>query len=167
MNNRENIFKSIMEENKDRIYRICCYYISSNEDRKDLYQEVFQNIWKGLKDFRGDSAVSTWIFRITVNTALSFITKKKKKKKQFDEYRNFLNSTKNNQEVDNKYREINILHKAIARLPIIDMIIISLVLEDIGKKEIAKITGLTEGNVRVRIHRAKEKLKKLIEGGPS
>ena len=167
MNDSENIFKSIMEKNQDRIYRICCYYVSSKEDRKDLYQEVFQNIWRGLNHFRGDSAVSTWIFRITVNTALTFITKKKKEKKRMKEYSNFLSSNEDNQKVEDKYKEINILHGAIAQLPVVDMIIMSLVLEDTNSKEIAKISGLTETNVRVRIHRAKAKLKELIEGGKS
>ena len=63
--------------------------------------------------------------------------------------------------------EIEMLHKSILQLPLIDMIIISLVLEEVPSKDIAKIIGLTDSNVRVRIHRTKNTLKKIIEGGES
>ena len=72
---------------------------------------------------------------------------------------------KENKTETNSKESINLLQWGISRLPLLDMIIISLVLEESSSKEIAKITGLTESNVRVRIHRAKEKLKELIEGG--
>ena len=69
------------------------------------------------------------------------------------------------EENDESMEQLNLLHRGISQLPLVDMIIISLFLEDTGSKEIAKITGLTDSNVRVRIHRAKAQLKKLIEGG--
>ena len=165
MKDKEIFFENIIEENKDKIYRICCYYISNEDDRKDLYQETLLNIWKGLDKFRGAAAVSTWIFRITVNTALGFLSKKKgelSKATKFD-------LTENKLFVDNERKsdDIKILHLCISKLPLIDMIIISLVLEDVPSKEIAKITGLTDSNVRTRTHRIKNTLKKLIEGGES
>ncbi len=77
MEKGKQFFSSLIEEHKDKIYRICCYYLSDEEDRKDLYQETLLNIWKGFKKFRGDATFSTWMFRITVNTALKFLSKKR------------------------------------------------------------------------------------------
>jgi RNA polymerase sigma-70 factor (ECF subfamily) len=166
MKKTEHSFSRLVEENKDKIFRICCYYLSDDEDRKDLYQEVLLNLWKAFKSFREESAFSTWAFRITVNTALQFISKEKK-----------LNATRKNYPSQDtgqedvglitEQNEIEILHKSIVQLPLIDMIIISLVLEEVPSKDIAKIIGLSDSNVRVRIHRAKNALKKIIEGGAS
>ena len=108
MKDKEKFFENILEENIDKIYRICCYYISDNDDRKDLYQEALVNIWKGLDKFRGDAAVSTWIFRITVNTALGFIAKKKvetSKTSKFDLFENKILSDN-----ENNLDDIKILH---------------------------------------------------------
>ncbi len=166
MEKTEHNFSRLIEENKDKIYRICCYYLSNNEDRNDLYQETLLNLWKAFKSFREESAFSTWAFRITVTTALQFISKD-----------NRLNATKksySSQDLSiedinmiSEQNEIDILNKSILQLPLIDMIIISLVLEEVPSKEIAKIIGLTDSNVRVRIHRAKNALKNIIEGGES
>ncbi len=164
MKRGEQIFANLIEENKDRIFRICCYYIADVEDRKDLYQETMLNIWKGFKTFKGESKFSTWAYRITVNTALAFISKKKRIQgktmnyvQQFEQDKSKTNS--------NSIEAVNLLHQGLSRLPLLDMIIISLFLEEASSNEIAAITGLTESNVRVRIHRAKEKLKEIMEGG--
>ena len=165
LKNIETRFANIVEENKDKIYRICCYYVSDDDEVKDLYQEVLMNIWKGLDKFRGDSLITTWIFRITVNSALASLARQKKSKKValFEDI--IINSEQESQKDRNK--EIKHLQKAVSQLPLLDMIIISLVLEEVSTKEIANITGLTGGNVRVRIHRAKEVLRKIIEGEKS
>ena len=166
MEKTEHKFSRLVEENKDRIYRICCYYLSDDEDRKDLYQETLMNIWKSFKSFREESAFSTWAFRITVNTALQFISKEKRMQTGSKNY-----SIQQVNQVDEskmtEQNDIEILQKSILQLPLIDMIIISLVLEEVSSKDIANIIGLTDSNVRVRIHRAKSTLKKIIEGGES
>ena len=165
MKKDENIFSNLIEENKDKIFRICCYYVANEEDRKDLYQETLLNIWKGYKSFRKESTFSTWSFRITVNTALAFLSKKRSIQQKSKRYSEIVETRKI--EKQKSLVEINLLHKGISQLPLLDMIIISLVLEEETSKEIAVITGLTETNVRVRIHRAKEKLKELLKGGES
>ena len=164
MKKGEQIFSNLIEENKDRIFRICCYYLSEEEDRKDLYQETLLNIWKGFKSFKGESKFSTWAYRITVNTALAFISKKKRIQEKTMNYMQKFEQNKSKAKA-NSMEAVNLLHQGISRLPLIDMIIISLVLEEASSNEIATITGLSESNVRVRIHRAKKKLKEIMEGG--
>ena len=166
MKKTEHNFSRLVEENKDKIYRICCYYLSNDEDRKDLYQEALLNLWKAFKSFREESAFSTWAFRITVNTALQFLNREKRLKTSRKNYSS-QNISQEDKSLITEQNEIEILHKSIIQLPLIDMIIISLVLEEVPSKEIAKIIGLTDTNVRVRIHRAKNVLKKIIEGGKS
>ena len=73
--NKEEQFKKIIDENGGRILRICRYYNSNPEDQKDLYQEILINVWKSLDRFRGDSKISTWVYRIAVNTSLNFTGK--------------------------------------------------------------------------------------------
>ena len=166
MEKTEHNFSRLIEENKDKIYRICCYYLSNDEDRNDLYQETLLNLWKAFKSFREESAFSTWAFRITVNTALQFISKDKRLNATKKSYSSQDLSIEDSIKISEQ-NEIDILNKSILQLPLIDMIIISLVLEEVPSKEIAKIIGLTDSNVRVRIHRAKNTLKNIIEGGES
>jgi len=166
MEKTEYNFSRLIDENKDKIYRICCYYLSNDEDRKDLYQETLLNLWKAFKSFREESAFSTWAFRITVNTALQFISKEKRLYTARKNYSSQDLSIEDKNTISEQ-DDIDILHKSILQLSLIDMIIISLVLEDIPSKEIANIIGLNDANVRVRIHRAKNILKKIIEGGES
>jgi RNA polymerase sigma-70 factor (ECF subfamily) len=166
MKKTEHNFSRLVEENKDKIYRICCYYLSNDEDRKDLYQETLLNLWKAFKSFREESTFSTWAFRITVNTALQFISREKKLQASWKDY-SHQDLSQGDKSMITDQNEIELLNKSILQLPLIDMIIISLVLEDVSSKDIAKIIGLTDSNVRVRIHRAKNTLKKIIEGGES
>ena len=163
MDSVEQIFANLIEENKDRIFRICCYYLADEEDRKDLYQETLLNIWKGFKSFKGEAAFSTWAFRITVNSALSFISRKKSIQLKTVKYAQVVEQNNNKANI-NSEEAIDLLHQGISKLPLLDMIIISLVLEETTSKEIAAITGLTESNVRIRIHRTKEKLKEMMKG---
>ncbi len=101
MENSENIFTNLIEENKDKIYRICCYYIASEEDRKDLYQETLLNIWKGYKSFKWEAAFSTWVFRITVNTALAFLAKKRSIQQKTSQYANLIKAGENVEKFNN------------------------------------------------------------------
>ena len=146
---KEAAFRKLYEEYRNRIYRMCCYYVSGKEDREDLYQEVFQNLWRGLEKFRGDSSLSTWAYRVTVNSALSFLSKTKSSEKRSAEYREFIWSRGEPEQEGPENVAIDLLYHAIAKLALIDMIIMSLVLEGASTREIAGTTGLTESNAKV------------------
>lgn len=163
---KEERFKKIVEENKDRIDRICRYYAPSEEDSKDMCQEVLVNIWKSLDSYRGDAAMSTWIYRIAVNTSLSLSGKAFKQFK----FRVDTDSVNLGNLLDEDESEktallefhLDALQLEINQLSIIDKALISLMLEDLSGKEIANIVGLTEPNVRVKIHRIKETLREAM-----
>lgn len=166
MTNKELKFRKIIEENEQRISSICRYYSSNEEDHKDMLQEVLINIWKSLDSFRGDAQLSTWIYRVAVNTAMGFANKEIRRQKIFldqkdNSLQNFIHvdeSTANERE-----KLYQVLENQINQLSVIDKIIMTLVLESVNHKEIASVIGITEPNVRVKIHRIKAELKESLE----
>lgn len=163
--NKEEYFNKIAAENGQRIRRICSYYSYCAEDSKDIYQEVLVNIWRSLDSFRGDAALSTWIYRIAVNTSLSFNRKSIKDTKWQVEL-NEENLATLNEEENNDISDISLgnLQIALNACSVIDKSIISLLLEGLPLREIADIIGLTEPNVRVKIHRIKKALRTQLNG---
>ncbi|HSD07234.1 RNA polymerase sigma factor [Flavobacterium sp.] len=144
----ENIYKSYW----DRIFRLCMGFVNDYDVAQDLAQETFIIVWQKLDTFRNESSIGTWIFRIASNNCLKQI----EKEKRFPKSELPAHITEEKQY--SLEPQIQFLYKCIAELPEIERIIISLELEDIKQAEIAKIVGLSEANIRVKIHRIKEKL---------
>ena len=127
---KEKRFKEILGENGERIKKICRYYCTNDEDKKDMYQEVLVNIWKSLDKFRGDSSISTWIYRIAVNTSLSFSGKAYRDKKLFiDKVPESLNFLLYENELEQKFqveKQLEQLEICLNELSVIDKILMSL-----------------------------------------
>ncbi|MBN2637532.1 MAG: RNA polymerase sigma factor [Bacteroidales bacterium] len=161
--NKEERFNQILSENSERIKRICGYYNSDPEDQKDMYQDVLINIWNSLDNFRGESAVSTWIYRIAVNTSLNFTGKVFREMKLIvKEDISKLKMIVDDEGAEKKLKEeenFERLQCELNQLSVIDKALISLVIEGLSMKEIAEIIGITEPNVKVKIHRVKTQLK--------
>ena len=162
-NSKEIRFRQVVEENGNRISRICSYYSKNAEDRKDMYQEILVNIWKSLDKFRGESALSTWIYRIAVNTSLTFAGKSYRNMNlNIDQLPQSIGILLDDDELEHKQKtELNLLEleTQVNLLSIIDKALITMVLEGLSMREIAEVIGLTEPNVKVKIHRIKEHLK--------
>ncbi len=160
---KEKRFKEILEENSGKISKICRFYCSNEEDKKDMYQEVLVNIWKSLDKFRGDSTISTWIYRIAVNTSISHSGMANRNKKLYiDQVPQNLNLLLDDRDQEQKFQieeQLEQLEICLNQLSVIDRILISLVFEGLSMREIADVVGLTEPNVKVKIHRVKEQLK--------
>ncbi len=169
MQKKEEHFNRLVKENNQRIQSICKYYASVTEDQKDIYQEVLVNIWKSLETFRGEAQESTWIYRIALNTALGFAGKEFRRMKfNLDPgEKGIQNILVEDDGVDIKLREdqLNALQVHLNQLTVIEKAIMSLVLEDLSSKEISEIIGITEPNVRVKVHRIKEILREKMNGG--
>jgi RNA polymerase sigma-70 factor (ECF subfamily) len=146
-------FESIYSRDWQKIFRLCMGYVNDTDAAKDLTQETFIKIWKQLPNFRNDSSVRTWIYRIASNTCLRQIQKDNKMPKSVLPAQFLVETPQKDTEDD-----ITFLYQYISELMEVDRIIISLELEDVNQKEIAQIVGISEGNVRVRVHRIKEKL---------
>lgn len=146
------LFEEIYDAYYSKIFRVCMGYMNDHAWAQDAAQETFITVWRKLPQFRNESAIGTWIFRIASNHCLRQLEKQHKMPRaempvQLED--------KPPPDIEN---QVQLLYKCIAGLPEIDRIIISLELEDIKQAEIASIVGLSETNIRVKIYRIKEKL---------
>ncbi len=163
---KEKKFNEIVSENSERIQRICRYYNANTADQQDMYQEILTNIWKSLDNFRGDAKLSTWVYRIAVNVSIAYTSK------SFKESKLYVNADTDNlggiiadthpEETLKEEQQVEDLQNAINTLSVIDKALISLTLEGLSMKEIANVIGITEPNVKVKIHRIKTQLKEQL-----
>lgn len=158
---REEYFKEITTHHKDKIYRICLAYLYEKELVDDLYQEVLINVWNGLKNFKGNAKLTTWLYRVTLNTTITFNRHTKKHVQLFnselpDTFEEVLDT-----ERQAKENRVNKLMQCVQKLKKDERLIISLVLEELSYKEIADIIGIEANNVGVRINRIKKRLLKI------
>ena len=145
-------FEEIYSQYYQRVFRLCIGYLNDRDWAKDVVQETFITVWQQQGKFKGESSIGTWIFRIASNHCLRQIEKEKRIPKG-QMLRDVEDTPANSIEPRTAF-----LYKCIADLPESERLIISLELEDVDQKEIASILGLSEANVRVKIHRIKEKL---------
>ena len=152
--NQETFFKEIYETYSPKVHRLCLGYTGDTMEADDLLQEVFIKAWQKLDKFRGDSQISTWIYRIAVNTCLYHL-RSQKNKKSVDIDKAII---KKEEETDDKEQQVQLLYKCISELSEADRLIITLLLEEVPYNEIATVTEISEGNLRVKIHRIKQQL---------
>ncbi|MCF3111968.1 sigma-70 family RNA polymerase sigma factor [Niabella sp. CC-SYL272] len=151
------ILKAIHEHQKI-IYKICNLYRDNREDQEDLFQEIVYQLWKSYPSFKGASKVSSWIYRVALNTALTIY---RKPSVVIDYYRDLPEGIHPSEEKIPEYSER--LFLALRTLNDSEKAIIALYLEDFSYKEIATITGLSTNNIGVRLNRIKNKLKELLK----
>ncbi|MCL4637435.1 MULTISPECIES: RNA polymerase sigma factor [Olivibacter] len=158
MTRKEALFKDIFDKNNRKVYHLCYGYTGDSEAANDLMQETFIKVWQNLDRFRNQSQISTWIYRIAVNTCLSYL--RVEKRKATDEINERIIETKAD-DVSDKQEQVNQLYKCISQLEENERIIITMVLDEMPYQEIAEISGISEGNLRVKIHRIKSKLTEI------
>jgi len=155
--NKEEQFQNIYYKNYPNVIRLCLGYVNGREDlAKDLAQEVFIKVWQNLQSFRNNSNISTWIYRITVNTCLQELRRKKVKHLTLNIA---ADKTINPDEKEDQFME---MYRCINTLSSDNKTIILLELENVPQLEIAQITGISHQAVRTRIHRIKEQLSKCV-----
>ena len=145
-------FEEVYIQYSPQVFRVCMGYINDYEHARDLTQETFIAVWQNLPSFQNRSKISTWIFRIATNNCLRAIERAGRIKTTELPYD--LPAVQE-ETIEEK---LAFLYSCIAELEETERIIISLLLEDLPQAEIAAIVGLGEGNVRVKIHRIKDKL---------
>lgn len=156
--NKEALFKEIFQANSKKIYHLCYGYTGDDDSANDLVQETFMKVWQNLDKFRNQALISTWIYRIAVNTCLSWLRVEKRQAK--DELTDKIIENKQ-EEPSEKNEQVAQLYKCISRLEENERIIIAMVLDEVPYPEIAEVSGISEGNLRVKIHRIKQKLTEL------
>jgi RNA polymerase sigma factor (sigma-70 family) len=154
-------FLSDFEKNQNIAHKICRMYTTDQEAHNDLFQEITIQLWKNYSKFRGDAKFSTWMYRVALNTAISLYRKSTKSIKT-DDFSNVAFRISSTEYDDTEEKQLEALYKAIHQLNDIDKALIFLYLEDKNFHEIAETLGISNVNARVKMNRAKEKLKSIL-----
>jgi RNA polymerase sigma factor (sigma-70 family) len=153
----EKEFLTILKEHQNIIYKLVHIYAASEEDKKDLYQEIVLQAWKGYPSFRGESKFSTWLYRLCLNTI--FTIKRKTNRIEYTDTGRYEEHLTVATQTDDKER----LYKAIRSLRETERAIISLHLDGYDNKEVGELLGITANLVGVKLHRIKQQLTTLLK----
>ncbi|PQB06809.1 RNA polymerase [Polaribacter filamentus] len=161
-NNLEVDFDQILKKNKHKIFRLCRIYAVAPIEPQDLFQEVVFQIWKSLDNFKGKSAIDTWVYKVAINVCLRSkmkFDKSNNKTERFDS----IHFTPLEKEVNaSELEKFEYLKECIATLNESDTPLIVLYLDDLSYKEISLITGLSENHIAVKMKRIRKKLFECI-----
>lgn len=143
------------------VFQLALGFVKGNRDQAaDLSQEVFIQVWNHLDGFRSQSSHKTWVYRITVNSCLGFLKKSKREAVLQDPGHTILDQAR--EEQDYSQNVLDELYRAMGKLDDLDRLIISMLLDELPYGEMAEVLGISSSNLRVKIHRVKKKLKKLM-----
>lgn len=144
------------------IYKVCRIYAYNEVDRQDLYQEIIIQLWKAYQTFRAESKFSTWLYRVSLNTAISGLRKKKNVIKSYEP--NNLPIEMGDIDYDEQQDEnLKELYIAIEKLNETEKAIVMLYLENKSYEEMEDVLGINQGNLRVKMNRIKDKLRNLTK----
>ncbi|HEX2866881.1 MAG TPA: RNA polymerase sigma factor [Ignavibacteriales bacterium] len=161
---RDELFREALEENQKMIFRVCCRFFGPGENAKDAYQDILLKIWMNIEGFRGECQLKTWIYRISVNVCITFRSKNKRKSSLFVPFSEPAYRVPDEEKLlEDEENKLLFFRKFMDELSGADKALVSLYLEDLDTREMSRITGLSESNVRVRIHRIKSEIKKQWE----
>ena len=154
---KEAVFTDLIREHQGLLYKVTSIYTDNKEDQEDLLQEIVYQLWKYFDSFRNDSKITTWMYRVAMNTAITFIKKKKRRPDSIPIADVFIKQSDTNNDA---YEErLRLLYQHLKYLNTLEKGLIFLLLEGKSYKEIAQITGLNDSNVGTKISRIKKKLK--------
>ena len=158
----EKQFEKLIKDHELLILKVCAVYASHGADRQDLFQEIVIQLWKAYPKFKGESKLSTWLYRVAINTAISGLRKVKNFIQSYEPgtLPGHLVNTDDNKEKEEYFKQ---LYHAINQLNQIEKAIVMLYLEDKSYEEMKDILGINEGNLRVKMNRIKEKLRELTQ----
>lgn len=157
MENIELQFTRMVKEYRKTIYTVCYFFSKDTEEVNDLYQEILINLWRGFPNYRGESSLKTWIWRVSLNTCSN---QERKKKSRIQTVPLSIDIDLYNDD-DAGSRQIQMLYDRINQLDVFDRAIILLWLENMTYQDIADVVGISVSNVTTRLFRIKEQLKSM------
>ncbi|NOQ75891.1 MAG: sigma-70 family RNA polymerase sigma factor [Crocinitomix sp.] len=161
MKNQQEIFLKLLKEHRGILKKVTKIYMDNQADREDLEQEIIFQLWRSYERFTGKSKFSTWMYRVALNTAITYF---KKEKRRVD--KNSINDNvdiKADEHDDTKDSQLVYFYKAVQELNKVEKALILLFIEGQSHKEIGENLGLTEGNARVKLNRTKKKIQQIIK----
>lgn len=146
---------AVVNDSRQMIYKVCYMYATDNDHFNDLYQEVLASLWQGLDSFRGDSKLSTWVYRTAINTCVTFF---RKNKKHGQNTMSLDDVTDLPAEDTTRAELLKEMYRLISGLNKMDKALIMMWLDEMSYDEISDVTGLTRNNVATRLRRIKQRL---------
>lgn len=159
----EKEFIELIKNHQGILHKICNVFFLRNPYREDYYQEILIRLWKSYPSFRNQSAFSTWLYRVALNTAIDIIRKENLQPLHIELSKIEYNIPDQEHSIESEKKET--LYQAINHLSDVEKAIIILYLEDYSYKEIAEIIGVSESNTGVKINRIKNRLIKILANG--
>ena len=162
----EHKFLELVNENRNRILRVCRVYSWNSADQDDLYQDILFQIWRGLPALKEKQFANTWLYRVAINTAISFVRKRASRSDRVVHFEHAdLTRTIESQQATEESSDERIanLYTAIYKLDPLEKALVTLFLEGFSYEEMAEATGINANNVGVMLHRAKKKLFSLMK----
>ena len=156
---KSEIFLSGIEANKGIIYKVVNAYCKNEEDRKDLVQEIIIQLWKSFDTYDNSFKYSTWMYRISLNVAISFYRKERTRRIISNPLTEGIISFTDTDNLEDKESDLGMLQQLILQLNDLDKALMLLYLEEKGHKEISQIIGISETNVATKISRIKTRLR--------
>lgn len=156
---KEQRFTEMIKDHEGVIFKITKVYANGHDNQKDLYQEIVYNLWVGFDSFRGDSKISTWMYRVALNTAFTYIRAQKRRGLKVGLDHIQLKYEAHDPTLEDQLKK---MYAQIKQLNDLEKGLILLLLEGKKYEEISQITGLSASNVGTRISRIKQKLKQQI-----
>lgn len=157
-NTADLTFEQVLEDNKSSIYRICKVYAVSPIEPDDLFQEVIFHVWKAFPSFEGKSSISTWVYRISLNVCMRYKSRLEKSNGNLIRFESIQFQVPAALPDTLTQERHEALYECIRSLNELDQSIAILVLDELPYKEIARITGLTENHIAVKMKRMKKAL---------
>ena len=157
MRENEKAFSDVVKKYKNTVFTVCYLFSKDQDEVNDLFQETLINLWRSFDSFKGQCDVKTWIWRVSLNTCLTFERKKKRTIETVPLSMDINLFT----DTDDDTRQIQQLYSRINKLGLVDRAIILLWLENMSYEEIGQIIGISTKNVSVKLVRIKEQLKKM------
>jgi RNA polymerase sigma-70 factor, ECF subfamily len=159
----EKEFIELIKNHQGILHKICNVYFIRNPYKEDYYQEILIRLWKSYPSFRNQSAFSTWLYRVALNTAIDILRKENLQPVHTELSKIEYNIPDQEHNVESEKKDT--LYHAISHLSDVEKAIIILYLEDYSYKEIAEIIGISESNTGVKINRIKNQLIKILANG--
>lgn len=158
----EKHFERHIKEHVLLLHKVCHIYANTDADRQDLFQDIVLQLWKAYPKFKGDSKISTWLYRVAINTAITGLRKKKDLIQLYEPASLPTQLSDDTFSLEEEER-LQQLYKAIERLNEVEKAIVMLFMEDHSYEEMEEILGMTQGNLRVKMNRIKDKLRQLTK----
>jgi RNA polymerase sigma-70 factor (ECF subfamily) len=159
---QQEAFVRLVDQHRGILHKVCRLYCITDTDRQDLFQEIVIQLWRSYPGFRGDAKFSTWLYRIALNTAISDLRKQRPPTTSTspDQLPTELQDIQYSGE---KEQQLQLLYAAINRLTEVEKALTMLYLEDKTYQEMEEILGISQNNLRVKMNRIKDKLRKMTK----